>query len=665
MCGISGIYHPHDPVVSSNSIRNMLMQIQYRGPDESGIYIGEGVGLGSVRLSIIDLALGQQPMCDEAQELWIVFNGEIFNYIELRYELSGLGYRFRTGSDTEVLLLLFKHYREKCLEKLNGQFAFAIWDTKKKELFLGRDRMGIRPLYYYREGDLLVFGSEIKCLMESGHVKAEPDPESLNRVFTFWTIPSPGTMFKGVKELPPGHYMVVRDYQTEIKPYWELRFRGDQGINGTQSLSDTLDEFESIIADSVRLRLRSDVQVAAYLSGGIDSSATTWMIKQIEPGVLNTFSIGFETPEFDETVFQQMVASKLSTTHHSITCKDIDIADLFAEVLWHTEIPILRTGAVPMFLLSGLVNYYGIKVVITGEGADEFLGGYNIFKEAIIREFWSREPSSQIRPLLLQKLYPYLAQFQGRNSAMLKMFFGHGLQETASPVYSHLVRWNNSRHIKEHIRKDFLDGVSPDPVGSFIDTLPEGFSKLDLLSRAQWLESTLFLSGYLLSSQGDRMGMAHSVEGRYPFLDHRVIEFCARLPWNHKIKGLNEKYLMKKLMDGRLPDQVVHRPKQAYRAPVASSLTSSKAPEYLREAMSPGMLNKFGIFNTGSVEKLMGKMQEGKTVTENENMAVAGILSTQILMDMFVSGNNPFRANEMRVKCPVFFDKKLNKYHDE
>jgi asparagine synthase (glutamine-hydrolysing) len=186
-----------------------------------------------------------------------------------------------------------------------------------------------------------------------------------------------------------------------------------------------------------------------------------------------------------------------------------------------------------------------------------------------------------------------------------------------------------------------------------------------LLSRAQWLESTQFMSGYLLSSQGDRMGMAHSVEGRYPFLDHRVIEFCSRLPWNHKIRGLNEKYLMKKLMDGRLPDQVVHRPKQAYRAPVASSLTSSKAPEYLREVVSPEMLNKFGIFNTGSVEKLLGKMEEGKAATENENMAVAGILSTQILMDIFASGNNPYRETEMRVKCPVTYDKSLKNHNNE
>jgi len=658
MCGISGIYNPGRAPVSPDAVRNMLKQIQYRGPDESGIYMGQGVGLGSVRLSIIDLAQGQQPMSDEAEEMWIVFNGEIFNYIELKAELIDLGYRFRTGSDTEVLLLLYKHYREKCLEKLNGQFAFAIWDTRKKELFLGRDRVGIRPLFYYREEDAFVFGSEIKCLMESGFVKAEPDPESLNRVFTFWTIPSPGTMFKGVKELPPGHYMVVRENETVIKPYWELRFQGDRGAAETRSLSDSMEEFEAILADSVRLRLRADVPVAAYLSGGIDSSATTWLIKQIEPGVLNTFSLGFESREFDETAFQLSVAEQLETTHRSIVCKDSDVADNFAQVLWHTEIPLLRTGAVPMFLLSGLVNDSGIKVVITGEGADEFLGGYNIFKEAIIREFWSREPSSKIRPLLLQKLYPYLAQFQGRNNALLKMFFGYGLQESNSPVYSHLVRWNNSLHIKEHIRKDFLNGAA-DPVESFISTLPEELAELDLLSRAQWIESTQFMSGYLLSSQGDRMGMAHSVEGRYPFLDHRVIEFCSKLPWNHKIRGLNEKYLMKKLMDGKLPDQVVHRPKQAYRAPVASSLTSAKAPEYLRELMSPEMLNKFGIFNTGSVEKLLGKMQEGKTVTENENMAVAGILSTQILMDMFASGNNPYRETEMRVRCPVTYDKSL------
>jgi asparagine synthase (glutamine-hydrolysing) len=241
------------------------------------------------------------------------------------------------------------------------------------------------------------------------------------------------------------------------------------------------------------------------------------------------------------------------------------------------------------------------------------------------------------------------------------MFFGYGLKDTHSPIYSHMIRWNNSKHITEHFRQGFLDTSAPDPVDAYLDNLPSGFKDLDLLSRAQWLESTLFMSGYLLSSQGDRMGMAHSVEGRYPFLDHRLIEFCSKLPWDHKIRGLNEKYLMKKMMNGRLPEQVVKRPKQAYRAPVASSLTSPEAPEYLREVLSPDMLNKFGIFNPSTVEKLLGKMGEGKTVTENENMAVAGILSTQILMDMFVSGNKPYRETEMRVKCPVIYDNTLIK----
>ncbi len=637
----------------------MLMQIQHRGPDESGIYIGQGIGMGSVRLSIIDLASGQQPMTTEEGDYWIVYNGEIFNFLELRKELIQLGYRFQTKSDTEVLLLLYRHYKEKCLEKLNGQFAFAIWDSRRKQLFLARDRMGIRPLFYFHSPQTFVFGSEIKCILEARQVHAALNPENLDKVFTFWSIPTPGTIFKDIFELPPGHYMVIGEGHHVIQSYWELSFQSRENPV-VYGFDEALDEFEELIADSVKLRLRSDVQVAAYLSGGLDSSATTHIIKKIEPGVLNTFSIGFEEREFDETSYQQMVSKWLDTNHQSVVCSGDDIARNFAHVLWHAEIPLLRTGAVPMYLLSNLVNDHGIKVVITGEGADEFLGGYNIFKETLIREFWSRQPDSRIRPLLLQKLYPYLAQFQGKSGNMLRFFFGHRLTETDSLIYSHLVRWNNSNHIKTHF-SDYIKGsLGDDPVESLIGTLPAGMADWDLLSRAQWIESKLFLSGYLLSSQGDRMSMAHSVEGRYPFLDHRVVEFCTRLRSGDKIRGLNEKYLLKKLMEGRLPDQVISRPKQAYRAPVASSLLSAKAPGYHREAMSPDQINKFGIFNPDSVQKLIGKMHSGGSITENDNMAIAGILSTQILMDFFIAGNNPFREKEMRTKCPVYFDKKPN-----
>jgi asparagine synthase (glutamine-hydrolysing) len=639
----------------------MLTQIQYRGPDEAGIYIGDGVGLGSVRLSIIDLAQGQQPMCTPDGELWIVFNGEIFNYIELRAELETLGYRFRTSSDTEVLLLLYRHYRERCLEKLNGQFAFAIWNSSGRELFLARDRMGIRPLFYHNSGETFIFASEIKCLMESESLEAEIDPESLNQVFTFWTIPTPGTIFKGVLELPPGHYMVRKGNREVIRSYWELDFFAHKNALESTGFRERMEELGSRITDSVRLRLRADVQVAAYLSGGLDSSATTHLIKQVEPGVLNTFSIGFEDEEFDETPYQQSVSAFLDTNHRSISCSKSDIAEHFARVLWHTEIPLLRTGAVPMFKLSGLVHDHGIKVVITGEGADEFLGGYNIFKETLIREFWSRQPDSRIRPLLLQKLYPYLAQFQGRSGNMHRFFYGHRLLETASPIYSHMVRWNNSKHIKTHFSDRMKEFQSADPIESLLSTLPGEMGSWDLLTRAQWLESKMFLSGYLLSSQGDRVSMAHSVEGRYPFLDHRVVEYCLGLRSQDKIKGLNEKYILKKLMNGHLPESVVTRSKQAYRAPVASGLLSSGAPGYLREMLSSDALRKNGFFNPGSVERLVTKMSSGELVTENENMALAGILSTQILSDLFVSKNNPFRETRMRTACPVHYDKQLQK----
>ncbi len=659
MCGISGIYNPKNSIVQPDKLRNMLSQIQYRGPDESGIYIGDGIGLGSVRLSIIDLQQGQQPMSTAEGDLWIAYNGEIFNFIELRDELKGLGYQFRTGSDTEVLLLLFKHFREKCLEKLNGQYAFAIWDSNRKELFIARDRMGIRPLYYHKTSDSFVFGSEIKCILESGIVLPEINPEALDKAFTFWSIPSPGTLFKEIYEVPPGHYMIIGKGVSVIRPYWNLKFSSPEYSNSSVTVHEAAEEFESLITDAVRLRLRSDVQVAAYLSGGLDSSATTYFIKQIEPGVLNTFSIGFDEKEFDETPYQQSVSSWLDTTHRSITCRTQDIASNFAEVLWHTETPILRTGAVPMFMLSRLVNEHGIKVVITGEGADEFLGGYNIFKEAIIRQFWSRQPDSKIRPLLLQKLYPYLSQFNGRSSNLHRFFFGYRLTDTDSSVYSHLIRWNNSHHIRNHFSPEVKNSIRFDPVEDLVNGLPEEMKQLDLLSRAQWLESKLFLSGYLLSSQGDRMSMAHSVEGRYPFLDHRVIEFCGGLQWNHKIKGLNEKYLLKQLMKARLPEKVVARPKQAYRAPVASSLMSGHAPEYFRDMLSASQLKKYGLFSSDTVEKLVAKMKSGKSITEIDNMAVAGILSTQILMDLFVSDNNPFRERTMRNECPVKYDKNI------
>ena len=686
MCGITGLYNLQNGLIDPGTIERMLMPIRHRGPDESGIYIGEGIGLGNVRLSIIDPELGQQPMTTPEEDLWIVYNGEIFNYIELGDELKGLGYRLRTGSDTEVLLLLYKHYREKCLDRLNGQFAVAIWDPAQKELFLARDRMGIIPLFYSKKGNSFVFGSEIKSIFASGLINPELYPDGLNQVFTFWSALSPNTIFRDVYEVPPGHYMKVsaRNGLQEPKSYWQLhfktpgevrsgsntgalmpRYRADNFAGSfkdrQKEFNDSLSRFEFLLRDAIRLRLRSDVQVAAYLSGGIDSSATTYYIKKIEPGVLNTFSIGFDDEEFDETPFQQLASGHLDTNHEAITCHRTDIAENFRKVLWHTETPLLRTGAVPMYVLSRNVNKHGIKVVITGEGSDELLGGYNIYKEALIREFWSRDPESKFRPLLFQKLYPYLSQFRGKNKNLLKFFFGYRLTDTGSPIYSHQIRWHNSQQVKKYFTREFVDAVQSDPVESVLEKLPPGFPSLDLLSRAQWLEIHIFLSGYLLSSQGDRMTMGNSVEGRCPFLDHRIAEFSASLPPEHKIKGLNEKYLLKKLMADKLPPEIVNRPKQPYRAPVANGLLSQVSGNYNREMLSSDQIKSAGIFQPDLVEKLLAKLKESAIPTENENMALAGILSTQILLDLFMNGNHSYGRDKLHPPYRIIYDKKLKK----
>jgi asparagine synthase (glutamine-hydrolysing) len=618
----------------------MLARIQYRGPDESGIYYDSLVALGSVRLSIIDLSTGQQPLSTPDGNLWIVFNGEIFNYPELKQELVRHGHKFHTQSDTEVLLHMWQEYGTSCFSRLNGQFAAAIWDRTRKELILARDRVGIRPLFYTWHDQQFIFGSEIKAILEFPGIRPSIDTRALAQVFSFWTTLTPGTIFRDIAELPPGHYMKISNGAAEVHQWWKLSFPSHPGAYFRGTFNEAKEELDSLLTDAVRLRLRADVPVAAYLSGGLDSGATTAIIKKVAPQSLQTFSIGFEDPEFDETPFQEEVSSYLQTRHTSFTCTNEEIGHYFPQVVWHSEIPILRTAPVPMFCLSKKVRENNIKVVITGEGADEMLGGYDIFKEAIIREFWSRQPDSKYRPLLLNKLYPYLAQFRDRNKAMLKFFYGYKLEETGSPFYSHLLRWHNTGMIQNYLSPDIRSDLNGyDPASEAIHLLQKDFDDWDRLGKAQWLEISLFMSGYLLSSQGDRVAMANSVEGRYPFLDYRVMEFSATLPPDFKLHGLNEKYILKKMMSNRLPESVLKRPKQAYRAPVSKSLLASGNHLYVSELLSEKGLKETGLFNPLQVKKLKDKIRESDMATEIDNMALAGILSTQLLHHQFVAGN--------------------------
>lgn len=638
MCGICGIIDYNSMANSQANVESMLRSISYRGPDESGIYHSRHATLGNVRLSIIDIGGGQQPISDLSGRYWIVFNGEIFNYKELRKELEVKGTVFRTMSDTEVLVQLYSLYGKKCLALLNGQFALAIWDKKKEELFIARDRVGIRPVFYNIENGVFSLASEIKALFKLNYIARELSPENLSQVYTFWATITPNTPFKGVFELPPGHFATFNRHGLTIEQFWELKFDNSAS---RLSLQDAMDGFNELFSDAVRIRLRADVEVAAYLSGGIDSSATVAYIKKIEPGILNTFSIGFDEKDFDESPYQKEAAKYFDTNHKSMICTSQDIADSFPRVIWHSETPILRTAPAPMFLLSKLVRNNNIKVVVTGEGSDEILGGYDIFKEAKIKRFWASQPDSVIRPLLLKKLYPYLSQMKDVNPKILKMFYGYKLEDVDNPFYSHLLRFNNSNHIKKHFSNELSQQLRDySPLSVLEKRLPENFNKWDQLSKSQWLETTVFMSGYLLSSQGDRMGMANSVEGRYPFLDYRVIEFCSSLPSDYKLNGLNEKFLLKKLLTNRIPEKILKRPKQAYRAPIKSVFLNKDSPEYVKHMLSDSYIRKAGIFNSDSIAGVISRMQSTGVVSEIDNMVLTSVISTHLIYYQFIENNN-------------------------
>ena len=638
MCGIAGIFsYPllNEPSYE-NHLKRMLSVIRHRGPDETGIYLGEKVGLGSVRLSIVDLSTGQQPLSDESGNYWIVYNGEVFNYPELRKDLESKGIRFRTYSDTEVVVQMYARYGAGCLKYFNGQFAFCIWDKTKQELFLARDRVGIRPLFYWSQNQSFAFCSEMKGLFTLSSVKRELDAGNLAQIFTFWSTLTPDTPFKGIYELPPGHCMLVKDGEIKIERYWRMEFPENHVFNSVNP-SAKAEELNELLKDAVRIRLRADVPVGAYLSGGLDSSVTTALIHEIEPGVLNTFSIGFKDKVFDETAYQQECAKYFDTNHTAFECTAADIADQFENTIWHTEFPILRTSPTPMFLLSKKVRESNIKVVITGEGADEMLAGYNIFKEAKIRRFWAKAPDSASRPKLLSKLYPYLPMMRESNNTALKMFFGFKLSETDNPLYSHLLRWHNTSRIRAYFNKEFTSDLNGyNAVDKVYSSLPVNFTDWSDLAKSQYLESTIFMSGYLLSSQGDRMAMGNSAEGRYPFLDYRIIEFSAKLPDRLKLNCLNEKFLLKKMSVGKIPESITKRSKQAYRAPIVGSFFNADAPPFIDEILSENTIREFGIFDPEKVQLLIRKIRNNGNISEMDQMAVAGILSTQILYKLFI-----------------------------
>jgi asparagine synthase (glutamine-hydrolysing) len=637
MCGIAGALSFSAPALSREALITMAGALRHRGPDEHGLFRDAQCGLAHARLSIIDLASGQQPMLDARGELAITYNGEVFDYVELREELRAQGAVFRTQSDTEVVLEAYRAWGLDAFARFNGQFALAIWDTRTRELIVARDRLGVRPLYLCRHGGRVWFASEVKAIFAGDpSIPRAFDPAGLAETFTFWSVVPPQSVFAGVEELRPGHACVyAADGTSRDQQYWRPRY--DETFTGT--LEDARDALAEALERATRLRmLRADVPVGCYLSGGLDSSVTAALGRRAVGGSLRTFSLRFEDAEYDETAYQREMVARLGSDHSEVVVSRGAIADAFPSVIAHVERPVLRTAPAPLYLLAKLVHAHGIKVVTTGEGADEMLAGYDLFREARVRRFWARAPQSTSRPLLLDKLYPYLARGPARARAMARDFFARGLDRPDAPEFAHLPRWRSAQALHRLFTDELRAQIATiDPIARLVATFPPEFASWDPLARDQYVEIRTLLSGYLLASQGDRVAMASSVEGRFPFLDRDVVALADSLPARYKLRVLDEKHVLKRVAThlDLAPPSIVRRPKQPYRAPDALALAG--AP-WLDDALA----EPCGVFDPRAIAALAAKCRAavtngGEQLSNADNMALVGVASTQLLHGALVA----------------------------
>lgn len=638
MCGIAGVMvKAGSPPVALDELRRMAALLAHRGPDGYGLFRDARVGLAHARLAIVDLEGSYQPLHSEDRSLWLTFNGEIFNYRELRQELSEQGHRFATRGDGEVILQCYLRHGARAWSMLNGQFAFALWDKRLGKLWLVRDRLGILPLHYAQTADGLVFASEAKALFAGGRVEAGIDPLALGEIFTCWSAAAPRTPFAGVRAVRPGHALCVgRDLSLRETAYWTPSF-GAPLVAGEEEAVEGLEE---LLTRSVKLRLRADVPVGCYISGGLDSSVIGSFGRQLAEKPMETFGIRFADPRFDETAEQRAVVAHLGTHHHEILCDDAAIRDALDDVIWHCETPLLRTAPVPLYLLAQKVRQTRIKTVMTGEGADELLAGYSIFKEDAIRRFWARQPGSAWRPRLLDRIHHYVGD-EGARSPLWRNFFAKGLEDTAHPFYSHRIRWQNTAWAWRLLSPEVRAGLDLETLmGDIYANLPPDWPEMDDLTRAQWVEIQTFMSPYLLACQGDRVAMAAGVEARYPFLDPAVVDFCLSLPRSLKQRGLRDKRVLRGLAASRLPAAIHARRKQPFRAPIGPALFGPGAAGRFDELIGPAALAGIEGIDPIAAGRLIGRVraQEGHTSGEREEMGLVGILTLAMWQRAFGTG---------------------------
>jgi len=618
MCGIAGYISLYQKDIKSNKniINTMLDTTTHRGPDEKRYILGNKYAFGTNRLAIQSIKNGQQPIDDG--KFIAGFNGEIFNYEALKQALKN---KISIKSEIQLILILYKRFGPTFVTKLKGQFAIYIFDKTQNKLFLFRDRLGIRPIFYTidKKNGEFIFSSECKAILKVSKNLHEISKKGFAQASMFWTTVGDQTAFEGINLLPSSNFLEI-DNKLEINiNRYENIFKKEKKLTNKCNLFELLE-------DSVKSQIFGEVGFCSYLSGGIDSTIIAYLLKKITKQKIDTFSVTFENDEYDESSSQKKVSNYLNTNHHNLRIKNSDISNNFYKTIQATETFLFRTAPVPMFLLSKLVKENNHKVFFSGEGADEIFFGYDIFFETKIRKFWSRNKNSNFRFLLFKKLYDYLPQFKNsRYFSMIKEFYRTSLTVDNDIFYSHFIRWSNYEYMKNFFNFSDDKNLSQDHLlENFINSLPNDFINLNLMRRTQHIECATLLSNYLLSSQGDRVSLANSVEGRYPYLDEDLITATKRLNDEYLAPGIKSKKKLRETFKAFLPDEILNRKKFAFQAPEARSFFNEDntptpiAKEYLEGSKA------IEFHKNGNLSDLYEKIKDplsSKRLGFRENMA--------------------------------------------
>ena len=646
MCGIAGIIDLVDRrPVPEGALSAMADALFHRGPDEDGFLQRPGIGLASRRLSIVGLADGRQPITNEDKSIHVVFNGELFEYPELRAELEARGHRFATHCDTEVIPHLWEQDEERMFDRLRGQFAFALWDQRQQRFLLGRDRFGICPLFWTRQGDWLLFASEIKALLASGMVEARPDVRGINHVFTFFALPGPVTCFEGIEALLPGHYLSVdlgAASASQRKPapvhdriYWELNFpdRGDEDPG--RDPKRLVEDFEQVLQTAVERRLRADVPVVAYLSGGVDSSTVVALTRKVRGEPVPTFTIQIKDPELDETQASGLVARTLGARPVVVPCVAAEVLGTYPRLVQAAEGPVIDTACAALLLLAQEVHAQGYKVALTGEGADEWLAGYPWYKLHRLLSFVDFIPGLPLSRLARRAYLRLTGAPRFPWSYSQRIGEATGGHNAWTDIYG-LMSLSKLRFFSPQMLELMADHLPYADLGIPLDRL----RRWHPLNRALYFGARIMLPGLLLSSKGDRVAMHSSVETRYPFLDEDVYAFLARLHPRWKLRRFRDKYLLRRLAERWLPAEIVRRPKAMFRAPF-DSFHLEQAPPFVDQLLSEESLRKTGYFNAEAVhhwrQRFRG-LRAGSNQRVSIEMGLVGVVSTQLWHHTFIEG---------------------------